>query len=226
MAQSALRTDTQRMTYGEYLRWRREDTLAEWVDGKVILLMPPKNRHQEVVSFLDALLRVFLDLTGLGKVLPAPFEVYLPKRPASREPDLVVLLGENLRHLSEDRFTGAPDLLVEVISADSVRRDMVEKFLEYEREGVREYWLVDSRPAHYGVEAFSLEGTTYVPIEVDGEGWLASRVLPGFRVKPVWFTGEALPDSLTALREMLSPELRAKLGQRLMAESLGEESES
>lgn len=126
--------------------------------------------------------------------------------------------GENLRHLSEDRFTGAPDLLVEVISADSVRRDRVEKFLEYEREGVREYWLVDSRLAHYGVEAFSLQGTTYVPIEVDGEGWLPSRVLPGFRLKPAWFTGETLPDSLTALIEMLSPELRAELRQRLGGE--------
>lgn len=83
---------------------------------------------------------------------------------------------------------------------------------------MREYWLVDSRPAHYGVEAFLLEETTYVPIEVNEEGWLPSRVLPGFRLKPAWFAGETLPDSLSVLNEMLSLELRAQLRQRLGGE--------
>ncbi|GBC96400.1 hypothetical protein HRbin16_02203 [bacterium HR16] len=218
MAQPALRTERLRMTYEEFLQWKDEDTHAEWVDGEVILVMPPKNRHQHIVSFLDSLLRILLELTAMGEVRPAPFEVYLPSRPASREPDIVVVLGDNLRYLSEDRFTGAPDLLVEVISEDSVRRDQVEKFLEYEQEGVREYWLVDSRPAHYGVEAFSLEGTTYVPIEVNEEGWLESKVIPGFRLKPAWFVENRLPNSLTALNEMLSPELREKLRQLLGGE--------
>ncbi|MDW8289682.1 MAG: Uma2 family endonuclease [Armatimonadota bacterium] len=218
MAHPAPSTEKLRMTYEQYLQWKGEDTRAEWVEGEVVLTMPPGNRHQDIGSFLGTLLRFFLDLTGLGEVRPAPFEVYLPKRPASREPDLVVVLQENQPNLSEDRFTGAPDLLVEVVSEDSVRRDRVEKFLDYEREGVREYWLVESRPAHHDVEAFALEGETYVPIEVDGEGWLQSRVLPGFRLKPAWFAGESLPDSLTALNEMLSPELRAQLKRRLGAE--------
>jgi Uma2 family endonuclease len=135
MVQSTVRTHAIRMAYEEFLRWKDEDTHAEWVDGEVILTMPPKDRHQDIVLFLASLLRILLDLTGTGKVRTAPLEVYLPGRPASREPDIVVVLGENLRHLSEDRFTGAPDLLVEVISEDSVRRDRVEKFLEYEREG-------------------------------------------------------------------------------------------
>jgi Uma2 family endonuclease len=218
MVQSTVRTHAIRMAYEEFLRWKDEDTHAEWVDGEVILTMPPKDRHQDIVLFLASLLRILLDLTGTGKVRTAPLEVYLPKRPASREPDIVVVLEENLRNLGEERFTGAPDLLVEVISEDSVRRDRVEKFLEYEREGVREYWLVDSRPAHYDVEAFALEASVYTPIGVDHEGWLQSLVLPGFRVKPTWFTSESLPDSLSALNEMLSPELKTQLMQRLGGE--------
>jgi Uma2 family endonuclease len=218
MVQSTVRTHAIRMAYEEFLRWKHEDTHAEWVDGEVILTMPPKDRHQDIVLFLASLLRILLDLTGTGKVRTAPLEVYLPKRPASREPDIVVVLEENLRNLGEERFTGAPDLLVEVISEDSVRRDRVEKFLEYEREGVREYWLVDSRPAHYDVEAFALEASVYTPIDVDEEGWLQSRVLPTFRVKPTWFTSESLPDSLSALSEMLSSELKTQLRQRLGGE--------
>jgi len=218
MVQSTVRSHAIRMAYEEFLRWKDEDTHAEWVDGEVILAMPPKDRHQDIVLFLASLLRILLDLTGTGKVRAAPLEVYLPKRPASREPDIVVVLGENLRNLGEERFTGAPDLLVEVISEDSVRRDRVEKFLEYEREGVREYWLVDSSPAHYSVEAFALEAGVYTPIGVDHEGWLQSLVLPGFRVKPAWFTSDFLPDSLSALSEMLSSELKAQLRQRLGGE--------
>jgi len=218
MVQSTVRTHAIRMAYEEFLQWKDEDTHAEWVDGEVILTMPPKDRHQDIVLFLASLLRILLDLTGTGKVRTAPLEVYLPKRPASREPDIVVVLEENLRNLGEERFTGAPDLLVEVISEDSVRRDRVEKFLEYEREGVREYWLFDSRPAHYSVEAFALEAGVYTPIGVDHEGWLQSLVLPGFRVKPTWFTSESLPDSLSALSEMLSSELKTQLRQRLGGE--------
>ncbi len=218
MARPALQTHPRRMTYEEYLQWKDEDTHAEWVDGEVTLQMPPKDRHQHIVSFLDSLLRILLDLTGMGEVRPAPFEVYLPGRPSAREPDLMVVLGENLSHLGEDRFTGAPDLVIEVISEDSVRRDRVEKFLEYEREGVKEYWFIDSRPAHYGTEAFVLQEGIYTPIEVHNEGWLQSRVLPGFRLKPSWFTGNRLPDTLAALSEMLSPHLKEELRRRLSGE--------
>jgi len=99
MVQSTVRSHAIRMTYEEFLRWKDEDTHAEWVDGEVTLTMPPKDRHQDIVLFLASLLRILLDLTGIGKVRAAPLEVYLPGRPASREPDIVVMLGENLRNL-------------------------------------------------------------------------------------------------------------------------------
>jgi len=108
---------------------------------------------------------------------------------------------------------------VEVVSEDSVRRDCVEKFLEYEREGVREYWLIDSRPNRATVDVFVLEQGSFVPLEENDEGWFESRVLPGFRVKRAWFRGEQLPDPASALHEMLSPELRQRLAQRIMGGS-------
>jgi len=203
------------MTYEQFRQWAGEDTFAEWVDGEVIIAMPPRGRHQDIAFFLAMLLRIYVDLTTQGVVRPAPFEVFLPSRPASREPDIIVVLGDNLQHLTEERFTGAPDLVVEVISEDSARRDRVEKFLEYEREGVKEYWLVDSRSGHAGVEVFALEQGSFVPLSVDESGWLASQVLPGFRVKPSWFTGETLPEVSGALGEMLPPEMKQKLAQRL-----------
>jgi len=217
--QTALKTERLQMSYEEFLKWAGEDTYAEWVDGEVILLMPPKSAHQEIVLFLAYLLRTVSSLTGDTKVVVAPFEVFLPSRPSSREPDIIVITGERLQNLSNERFSGGPDLVVEVVSEDSVRRDRVEKFLEYEREAVREYWLIDSRPRHWGLSVFVLEQGSFVPMEENDEGWFESRVLPGFRVKRAWFSGEQLPDPASALHEMLSPELRQRLAQRILGGS-------
>ncbi|MDW8320858.1 MAG: Uma2 family endonuclease [Armatimonadota bacterium] len=213
--QTVLKADKLTMTYEEFRRWAGEDTCAEWVDGEVIVPMPPKRKHQSVIVFLARLLGDFIELTGRGQVLTAPFETFLPSRPASREPDIIVVLGDNLQHLTEERFTGAPDIVVEVISEDSVRRDRVEKFLEYEREGVREYWLIDSRAGHAAVDVFTLEQGSFVPLDANEEGWLESKALPGFRAKEAWFTGESLPEVSSALSEMLSPELKQKMAQKL-----------
>jgi len=217
--QTALKTERLQMSDEEFLKWAGEDTYAEWVDGEVILLMPPKSAHQEIVLFLAYLLRTVSSLTGDTKVVVAPFEVFLPSRPSSREPDIIVITGERLQNLSNERFSGGPDLVVEVVSEDSVRRDRVEKFLEYEREAVREYWLIDSRPRHWGLSVFVLEQGSFVPMEENDEGWFESRVLPGFRVKRAWFSGEQLPDPASALHEMLSPELRQRLAQRILGGS-------
>jgi len=217
--QTALKTERLRMSYEEFLKWAGEDTYAEWVDGEVILLMPPKEPHQTIVGLLYFLLQSLASLREQSKVIIAPFEVFLPSRPSSREPDIIVITGERLQNLSEERFTGGPDLVVEVVSEDSVRRDRVEKFLEYEREAVREYWLIDSRPRHRGLSVFVLEQGSFVPMEENDEGWFESRVLPGFRVKQAWFSGEQLPDPASALHEMLSPELRQRLAQRILGGS-------
>src|SRR5262245_59802154 len=78
-----------RMSYAEYLAWAHEDIHAEWVNGEVIVHMPPKQPHQIVVSFLLRLLGQYIELYRLGILLPAPFEMRaIPEGPA-REPDLL-----------------------------------------------------------------------------------------------------------------------------------------
>lgn len=155
--QPALQTDKRTMTCEEFLQWADEDTYAEWVDGEVIFMALSGSRHQCVVSPVMILLNTVCELTSSARMVMGPFEVFLPARPAARLPDLIVAVEDRLHNLTDERFPGAPDLVVEVISEDSVHRDRVEKFLEYEREGVREYWLIDSRPAHASVDVFTLE---------------------------------------------------------------------
>ncbi len=199
---SALASQKTRLTYEQFLQMKTEDTHAEWVDGEVIWFMPPKRSHQEVLRLLSYLLEEYLHDTGLGEFLFAPFELFLTRSNTSRKPDLIVVLRENLSRLTEDRATGAVDVVAEVISEDSVHCDSVEKFLDYEREGIREYGLIDPRPGRKGITIFSLQDGSYIPVLADEEGWLNSTVLPRFRLKQEWFAGEHLPDPRTAWREM------------------------
>ncbi len=87
-------------------------------------------RHQELV----------------GRVLLAPYDVLFPKGdedevPAVVQPDLVVFYDPSKIRAANAR--GAPDLLVEILSPSTSRKDLNEKFPLYERHGVREYWVVD-----------------------------------------------------------------------------------
>mgnify|MGYP001599449609 CR=1 FL=1 len=100
-----------RMTYEEFLAWAGEDTQAEWVNGEVIVPMPPKDRHQDVAGFLHLLLRAFVDWLHLGKVRSAPFEMKPAPGTQSREPDIVFVARANLARLTPERLAGPAELL-------------------------------------------------------------------------------------------------------------------
>jgi Uma2 family endonuclease len=194
------------MSYEDYLALP-DHLHAEWVDGEVIIFMPPKPRHQDIVGFLYYLLSSFTDLLGLGKVLLAPLEMKLAH--SSREPDILYIASEHRERLTEERLLGPADLVVELVSDDSVTRDRVTKFGEYEQAGVREYWLIDPRPVQQQARLYALsDAGTYATLEPDDAGRVHSAVLPGFWLRPAWLWQEPLPNPLLTLLSMqvLPPE--------------------
>lgn len=190
------------MTYDEWLEGSEESRLSEWVDGEAIEFMPPTTRHQDVVAFLLALVRVFSDLRRLGFVVPSPIEVKLSIK-SSREPDLVFVANDHANRVQPLRIVGAPDLAIEVISDDSVRRDRVTKRDEYAAAGVPEYWIIDCRPGHEREEFLLLDaGGRYRQADLDERGRFHSPVLPGFWLDPAWLRTDPLPPVLGCLREI------------------------
>jgi Uma2 family endonuclease len=193
-----------RVTYDEYHHRAIETRITEWVDEEMITYMPPLLRHQEINGFLFNLLSAFVAALNLGKLISAPFEVKLwPDGPA-REPDLLFVSNANLERLGAKRFDGAPDLVIEIISAGSVREDKVRKFEEYEQAGVAEYWIVDPRPRQETAEFFQLdESGIYQPVEVGEDGVYHSRTLPGFWLNVDWLWLEPLPNHQLKLAEIV-----------------------
>ena len=192
-----------KMSYEEFLEWADEDTHAEWVEGEVIVHMPPKNVHQDTLGFLYELLRLFVRLFNLGKVGLAPFEVKLKPGHSSREPDIFFVANENLARLTEERLIGPADLIIEIISDDSVRRDRHDKFKEYREAGVREYWIVDSRPHKQRADFFRLDEVGgYELYATEDDEWVASEALPDFRLRPAWLWQADTLDPLMVFCEM------------------------
>ena len=122
----------------------------------------------------------------------------------SREPDIFFVRKNRRELLSSKRFSGAPDLAVEIISPGSLYIDRNDKFREYERAGVQEYWVVDSRPEQKRADFYRLDdGGRYALFATEADDKVASEVLEAFWLRPSWLWQEPLPNPLAALAEIV-----------------------
>jgi Uma2 family endonuclease len=181
-------TEPRKMTYEEFLAWADEDTLAEWVDGEVVMYSPASKRHQSIADFLTGMMRTFVEQRDLGIILSAPFQMKLEH---GREPDLLFVAQEHLDRLKETYLDGPADLVVEIVSPESAGRDRGEKFDEYEAGGVREYWLIDPQ-IEWGA-FYHLEEGCYRLAFSGKEGQYHALALPGFWLQVEWLWQEPLP---------------------------------
>jgi Uma2 family endonuclease len=189
-----------KVTYEEFLAWADEDVPAEWVDGEVIIMSPASRKHQEVASFLAALLTFFVEAKQAGVIFIAPFQMRLDTRPSGREPDILFIARARLELLTDTYLNGAADMAVEIISPESRVRDRGDKFYEYEQAGVREYWLID--PVRKQAEFHYLnEERIYQLVPVGDDHIFNSRVLDGLRLNVEWLWQEPLPLLMSVLKE-------------------------
>jgi Uma2 family endonuclease len=170
-------------TYEDYAALPDDGNRYEIIDGVLYVSPAPNILHQIVVTRFVFYLTLHVDLAGLGRVLVAPTDVELSLRDTPLQPDVIVVLNDNLGILEQGaRVIGAPDLVVEVASPSTARYDRREKLDAYARAGVREYWIVD--PYAQTVELLYLEGGVYRSAGVfHGQALLPSRVLQDFPVR-------------------------------------------
>ena len=192
--------NTARATYEEYLALPQADRLIEWVNGEVIYHRPPLEIHQSLVGYLYHLLRSFVSFSNLGRVYVAPFEMKCRPEANSREPDVLFVAQANLGRIGEKRLEGPADLIVEVVSDDSVARDFDDKFIEYQECGVAEYWIVDPRPRRQRALFHQRAADGLFELIAPREGIYHSRAIPGFWLKTAWLW--AMPDPLLTFAEI------------------------
>jgi Uma2 family endonuclease len=187
------------MSLEQFLEWQEEDTRAEWVNGEVIFMSPASRKHQEISKFLTHLMDLFIETRHLGVLLYAPFAMRLGSRPSVREPDLLFVLTKNLSRLKETYLDGPADIVVEIISPESIGRDRGDKFAEYEHAGIPEYWLID--PIRQHAEFYCLQNDHYYPADTPN-AIFHSTILTDFWLNTQWLWQEPLPNPLHILREL------------------------
>jgi Uma2 family endonuclease len=183
----ALRKTDEHYTYGDYLSWPGGERW-ELINGIAWNMSPaPSRAHQMLLGELFARFHAWL-ADKPCQVFLAPFDVALPADPHQAhdevdtvvQPDLSVFCDPT--RLTDAGARGAPDLVVEILSPWTSKKDLNDKFTLYETRGVREYWVVD--PAG-SVQVYRLDdsGRYADPDILVKSGTAASTVLDGFSIE-------------------------------------------
>lgn len=160
MATDILIPQKERWTYQDYRQLIPPDSFGfEILRGELAVSPAPVPRHQWACDELTSLMRIFVKQNDLGRVFSSPIDVILGGQTEAEnvvQPDILFVAKERLNIITETNILGAPDLMVEVLSSSSIRRDRVDKMKIYAEFGVREYWIIDADQKT--LEAFDLTG--------------------------------------------------------------------
>ena len=169
-------------TWDDYVQLPDDGKRYEIIDGELSVTAAPAFGHQYTALKLCLLLSKWSDERARGQVAFAPVDVVLAPDTVV-QPDLIWISKERIREIIGERVTGIPDLVVEILSPSTARRDRHKKSEIYARFDAREYWLVD--PKDQSVEIRTRRGTEFVRFaHGTGDSALASALDPGLTVVP------------------------------------------
>lgn len=142
----------------------------EIIEGEKFMAASPFKRHGKVVGRLMFSIGTYAFINGRGSAFSDNFDVHFPDGNVFR-PDFIFISAENDRIVfdnEDENFHGVPDMVAEIFSRSTMKRDIGIKKDVYERNGVKEYWLID--PWRETVDVYLLRDGKY---ELDGhyENW-------------------------------------------------------
>ena len=131
-----------KLTYDDLLLFPDDGNRHELIDGEHFVTPTPNIRHQTIVGAFHLLIASYLELHPLGRVFLSPLDVILSDYDVV-EPDVLYVSHERDEALTGTHVRGVPELVIEIASKGTRKRDETIKRWLYERVGVSEYWIVD-----------------------------------------------------------------------------------
>lgn len=170
-----------KLTYEDFLLFPDDGKRHELIDGEHYVTPSPNLRHQRISGNLHYLLRSYLEGHPIGRVFYAPLDVIFSNVDVV-EPDLLYVSNER-RAILKLHVEGAPDLVVEIASKGTRKRDETIKRRLYQRSGVSEYWVVD--PELDVVRVYRSANVFERPHELSREAGdvLTTPLLPGLELR-------------------------------------------
>jgi Uma2 family endonuclease len=172
------RLTRQRATVEEFWSLPESVLPVEYINGEIIMSPTPTALHQRVILRMAMVLQQFVIQHERGEVFISPLDVSLPTGDVV-QPDIFFLDPKQAeRARTTDRVKDVPPFLVEVLSPGSVAHDTIRKRALYERNGVREYWIVN--PKARSIAQLVLRKKQYVLNELGESDVIKGAVLAGF----------------------------------------------
>ncbi|HEX8354359.1 MAG TPA: Uma2 family endonuclease [Pyrinomonadaceae bacterium] len=154
---------------------------TEYIDGEIIMAPTPTVPHQTTLANIFVALHAFVKENAVGKVYPSPLDVILPTGEVA-QPDIFFLNRRQAERVSAaKRVEEVPPFLVEILSPSSVKHDTIRKRELYEKNGVREYWIVDAKERT--VAQLVLRKRHYALAELGESDTIKGAVLAGFEMR-------------------------------------------
>jgi Uma2 family endonuclease len=154
---------------------------TEYIDGEIIMAPTPTVPHQTILANIFVALHAFVKEHALGRVFPSPLDVVLPTGEVV-QPDIFFLNTKQSGRVSAaKRVEEVPPFLVEILSPSSVKHDTLRKRELYEKNGVREYWIVS--PATKDISQLVLRKKHYALTELGEADTIRGAVLAGFEMR-------------------------------------------
>ena len=132
-----------KLTYDDFVLFPDDGKRHELIDGEHYVTPSPNTRHQRIVGSLYLLIANWLEARPIGQIFLAPYDVVFSEVDVV-EPDLLYLSNERAKEvLTPLHARGVPELVIEIASKGTRKRDETVKRRLYEKAGVSEYWIVD-----------------------------------------------------------------------------------
>ncbi|MFQ5824828.1 MAG: Uma2 family endonuclease [bacterium] len=167
-------------TYQDYLNLPEDDKRYEIINGELVMVPAPSTNHQDIGLNIKYELKRFIEKYKVGKIYDAPTDVVLSETNVV-QPDILFITKDHYDIITEKNITGAPDLIIEILSPSTGYYDLIEKKEIYEKFGVREYCIVD--PKKQWVEIYTNKANKFaLKQRLEKAGVLESWVLRGFQL--------------------------------------------
>ena len=131
-----------KVTFDEYQNLKYDGFQYEIIEGVMKMTPAPFDNHQAVILRLAQHMANYLDKNPIGIVRTSPRDVKLDDN-LTYQPDILYISKEKLNINKRNYVDGSPDFIIEVISKGTLRYDLGKKFDDYEKYGVREYWIIN-----------------------------------------------------------------------------------
>jgi Uma2 family endonuclease len=172
-----------KLTYDDFLLFPDDGNRHELIDGEHYVTPSPNPRHQRILGKLHLAIGNFLERHPIGEVFFAPLDVVISNFDVV-EPDLLYMSRERAAQvLVPEHVRGVPELVVEVASKGTRKRDETIKRALYQRAGITEYWVIDPKIEVVRVYQNAPNGFGR-PRELrrDADDTLTTTLLPGLQI--------------------------------------------